>query len=70
MSNYKECYAKARAGRMHAEEILKCLEKTRELLEESTREVDDRIHDVVKELRNFEMVEQKLINKVIQPWHG
>ena len=49
MTNYKENYIKAKAGRIHAEEILNALEKTREKLEESMNEIDERIDEVVKE---------------------
>ena len=71
MSKVKENYMKAKAGRLHAEEILKVLENTREKLEESIREVDDRIMDVVKELRDFERLEEKLFKQTIsQPWLG
>ena len=69
MSKIKENYQKAKAGRLHAEEILKVLESTREKLEESIREVDDRIMEVVKELREFEKLELKLFKQTIsQPW--
>lgn len=71
MSKVKENYMKAKAGRLHAEEILEVLESTREKLEESIREVDDRIMDVVKELRDFERLEEKLFKQTIsQPWLG
>lgn len=71
MSKVKENYMKAKAGRLHAEEILQVLESTREKLEESIREVDDRIMDVVKELRDFERLEEKLFKQTIsQPWLG
>ena len=69
MSKVKENYKKAKAGRLHAEEILEVLESTREKLEESIREVDDRIMEVVKELREFEKLELKLFKQTIsQPW--
>ena len=71
MSKVKENYMKAKAGRLHAEEILEVLESTREKLEESIREVDDRIMEVVKEMKDFERLESKLLKQIIpQPWHG
>lgn len=68
MTNYKENYIKAKAGRIHAEEILNALEKTREKLEESMNEIDERIDEVVKEKRDFERLEQKLLTHTISPW--
>ena len=71
MSKVKENYIKAKTGRLHAEEILKVLESTREKLEESIREVDDRIMEVVNEMKDFERLESKLLKEIIpQPWHG
>ena len=71
MSKNKENYIKAKTGRLHAEEILKVLESTREKLEDSIREVDDRIMEVVKEMRDFERLETKFLKEIIpQPWHG
>tara|TARA_R100001443_G_scaffold3258_1_gene10355 strand:+ start:13022 stop:13237 length:216 start_codon:yes stop_codon:yes gene_type:complete len=71
METPKTLYVKAKAGRLHAEEILKALERTREKLEDSMNEVDDRIKDVVNERKDFEAMEERLLKKVIpQPWHG
>tara|TARA_R100000231_G_C5245000_1_gene140957 strand:+ start:468 stop:596 length:129 start_codon:yes stop_codon:yes gene_type:complete len=39
----KKEYNKAKAGRIHAEQILDALERTREKLEESITEIDDKI---------------------------
>ena len=71
MSKAKENYIKAKTGRLHAEEILEVLESTRQKLEESIREVDDRIMEVVNEMKDFERLESKLLKQIIpQPWHG
>lgn len=71
METQKKLYVKAKAGRLHAEEILKALERTREKLEESMNEIDDRIKDVVNERKDFEAMEEKLLKQFMpQPWHG
>ena len=71
MSEVKKNYIKAKTGRLHSEEILEVLESTREKLEESIREVDDRIMEVVNEMKDFERLESKLLKQIIpQPWHG
>lgn len=64
----KKEYNKAKAGRIHAEQILDALERTKEKLEESMREIDDRILDVIQEKKEFERLELKLLNHTISPW--
>jgi len=71
MKKPKQSYVKAKAGRLHAEEILKALERTREKLEDSMKEIDDRIVEVVQERKEFERLEEKLLKEVVpQAWHG
>jgi len=64
----KKEYNKAKAGRIHAEQILDALERTREKLEESITEIDDKISAVVQERKEFERLELKLLNHTISPW--
>ena len=67
----KKIYNEAKASRLHAEQLLKCLEGARELLEESMREIDDRIAEVVKQRKDFESIEERSIKHIIpKPWHG
>ena len=64
----KKEYNKAKAGRIHAEQILDALERTREKLEESITEIDDKISAVVQESTELERLELKLLNHTISPW--
>tara|TARA_R100000315_G_C5234048_1_gene145187 strand:+ start:1889 stop:2110 length:222 start_codon:yes stop_codon:yes gene_type:complete len=70
-SKAKKIYNEAKSSRLHAEEILKCLEGTRELLEESMKEIDERIIEVINQRRDFESIEEKSLKHILpQPWHG
>jgi len=65
MINPKKEYNKAKAGRIHAEQILNALESAREKLEESMKEIDDRVQEVVQQKKEFERLELKLLNHTI-----
>ncbi len=54
------------------EEILSILEKTRELLEGSLKDMDERIMQAVKDRKEFEELEEKFLQQISpsKPWHG
>jgi hypothetical protein len=65
-------YLRSHAGRLHMEEILSILEKTRELLEGSLKDMDERIMEAVKDRKEFEELEEKFLQQISpsKPWHG
>tara|TARA_R110000824_G_scaffold205274_3_gene390044 strand:- start:853 stop:1101 length:249 start_codon:yes stop_codon:yes gene_type:complete len=76
---FKQGYTESKSCRLHTEELLKALEKTRELLEVSIKEMDERIMDLVNERKDFERLEEEFLQQMIaetvnaetpKPWHG
>lgn len=62
----KQGYLRSHAGRLHMEEILKVLEKTRELLEGSLKDMDERIMEAAKDRKEFEELEEKFLHQMLE----